>query len=95
MKLTVDLPDIKAVIEKAVEEALANQQSKLFGWKYFSLKETADLLQIKVSTLLDKRMPFLREIEYSQSGKLFWFKKESVESFIKARSIIRYKRGAI
>jgi hypothetical protein len=92
MKLTVDLPDIAEVIAQAVEAAISDKQTKLFGWKYFTLKETADLLQVKTSTLLDKRMPFLGEIEYSQSGKIFWFKKTSVEAFITGRSIQKYRR---
>lgn len=92
MKLTVDLPDIAEVIELAVENAIKDQQTKLFGWKYFTLKETAELLQIKTTTLLDKRMPYLLELEYSQSGKLFWFTKESVERFISSRVIKKYRR---
>ena len=92
MKITVDLPDLKDVVSKAVNDAIADIQGKLSGWKYFSLKETADLLQIKVSTLLDKRMPFLSEIEYAQSGKLFWFLKSSVEDFINSRKISKIRR---
>ena len=92
MKLTVDLPDIAQVIEQAVETAISDKQTKLFGWKYFTLKETAELLQIKTTTLLDKRMPYLIELEYSQNGKLFWFTKDSVERFISSRLIKRYKR---
>ena len=92
MKLTVDLPDIAEVIEQAVESAISDKQTKLFGWKYFTLKETADVLQIKTTTLLDKRMPYLVELEYSQNGKLFWFTKESVERFISSRVITRYRR---
>ena len=92
MKLTVDLPDIAGVIALAVETAISDKQTKLFGWKYFTLKETAELLQIKTSTLLDKRMPFLNELEYSQNGKIFWFQKESVEKFISSRMIRKYRR---
>ena len=92
MKLSVDLPDIAEVIAQAVESAINDKQTKLIGWKYFTLKETAELLQIKVSTLLDKRMPYLNELEYSQSGKTFWFKKESVELFISSRMIRKYRR---
>jgi acyl-CoA reductase-like NAD-dependent aldehyde dehydrogenase len=92
MKLSVDLPDIAEVIAQAVENAISDKQTKLFGWKYFTLKETADLLQVKVSTLLDKRMPYLSELEYSQNGKAFWFKKESVELFISSRMIRKYRR---
>ncbi|MCU0359464.1 MAG: helix-turn-helix domain-containing protein [Bacteroidia bacterium] len=92
MKVTLDLPDLQDVVRDAVESAITDRQTKLFGWKYYTLKETAELLQVKVSTLLDKRMPFLNEIEYSQSGKLFWFSKKSVEDFISNRSIRRYKR---
>lgn len=92
MKITVDLPDIAEVIAQAVDEALSDKQTKLVGWKYFTLKETAELLQVKTSTLLDKRMPFLNEIEYSQSGKIFWFLKKSVEEFIATRKIRKYKR---
>lgn len=92
MKLSVDLPDIAEVIAQAVETAITDKQSKLFGWKYFTLKETAELLQIKISTLLDKRMPYINEIEYAQNGKIFWFKKESVELFISSRMIRKYRR---
>ncbi len=92
MKLSVDLPDIAEVISQAVETAINDKQTKLFGWSYFTLKETAELLQIKTSTLLDKRMPYLNEIEYSQNGKIFWFKKESVEAFIVNRTIKKYSR---
>jgi hypothetical protein len=92
MKITVDLPDMAEVISKAVEEALLDKQTKLANWPYYTLLETSELLQIKTGTLLDKRMPFLNEIEYSQSGKLYWFKKESVEKFIAARHMRKYKR---
>jgi hypothetical protein len=92
MKLTVDLPDIAEVVAKAVEEALKDKQSKLEGWEYYTLKEVCELLQIKSSTLLDKRMPFINELEYSQSGRIFWFKKKSVETFISNRNIRKYKR---
>jgi hypothetical protein len=92
MKLSVDLPDIKDVIEKAVENALIDKQTKLIGWKYYTLKETCELLQIKSSTLLDKRMPYLHEIEYSQNGRIFWFSKKSVEDFISSRQIKKYRR---
>lgn len=93
MKLTVDLPDITAFIAQAVEAALKDKQTELAGWKYYTLEETCKLLQVKRTTLLDKRMPFLNEIEYSQSGKLFWFIKKSVEEFISSRKIKHYKRG--
>lgn len=92
MKITVDLPDLAQVVEQTVESALRDRQSKLFGWKYFTLKETAELLQIKTTTLLDKRMPYLLELEYSQSGKLFWFTKDSVEKYISSRTIKKHKR---
>jgi hypothetical protein len=92
MKISVDLPDMAEVISKAVEEALADKQSKLANWPYYTLTETSKLLQVKTNTLLDKRMPFLNEIEYSQSGKLYWFKKESVEKFIASRHMRKYKR---
>lgn len=92
MKITVDLPDLAQVVEQTVEFAMRDKQSKLFGWKYFTLKETAELLQIKTTTLLDKRMPYLLELEYSQSGKLFWFTKDSVEKFISTRTIKKHKR---
>jgi hypothetical protein len=92
MKITVDLPDLKDVVSEAVNSAVAVIQSKITTWKYFTLKETAELLQIKSTTLLDKRMPFLNEIEYAQSGKLFWFLKTSVENFINARRIKKFRR---
>jgi hypothetical protein len=92
MKLTVDLPDIAEVIAQAVNNALLDKQTQLLNWKYYSLKETAELLQIKTSTLLDKRMPYLNEITYSQNGKIFWFLKTSVENFISNRQINKYRR---
>jgi hypothetical protein len=92
MKLTVDLPDIAEVIAQAVNNALLDKQTQLLNWKYYSLKETAELLQIKTSTLLDKRMPYLNEITYSQNGKIFWFLKTSVENFIANRQINKYRR---
>lgn len=92
MKITVDLPDLQEVIKDAIEKAISDKQTKLFGWNYFTLKETSELLQIKSSTLLDKRMPYLNELEYSQSGKIFWFRKKSVEEFISNRQINKYKR---
>ena len=92
MKLTVDLPDIAEVIAQAVNNALLDKQTQLLDWKYYSLKETAELLQIKTSTLLDKRMPYLNEIAYSQNGKIFWFLKTSVENFISNRQINKYRR---
>jgi hypothetical protein len=93
MKLTVDLPDIAEVISQAVETALKDKQTKLSGWKYYSLKETCELLQVKSSTLLDKRMPYLTELNYSQSGRIFWFLKKSVEDFISKREIKKYRRS--
>jgi hypothetical protein len=92
MKVTVDLPDLSEVVAKAVEDALKDKQTKMEAWDYYTLKETSDLLQIKSSTLLDKRMPYLAEIEYSQNGRIFWFKKRSVEKFIANRSIIKFRR---
>lgn len=92
MKLSVDLPDIAEVIARAVETAISDKQTKLFGWKYFTLNETAELLQVKTSTILDKRMPYLNELEHSQNGKIYWFKKESVEAFISSRMIRKYIR---
>jgi hypothetical protein len=92
MKLTVDLPDIAEVIAQAVNNALLDKQTQLLNWKYYSLKETAELLQIKTSTLLDNRMPYLNEIIYSQNGKIFWFLKKSVEEFIANRQINKYRR---
>lgn len=101
MRITVDLPDIEAAIEKAVEnaftksidKALAAKQITIQNWPYYTLKETSELLQIKTSTLLDKRMPYLNEIEYSQSGKIFWFKKTSVEEYIANRHMRKYRRN--
>ncbi len=92
MKVTVDLPDLQQVVAEAVDQAMADRQSKLFGWKFFTLHETAELLQIKPSTLLDKRMPYLVEIDYSRHGKIFWFVKTSVEKFIADRVIRKYRR---
>lgn len=92
MKIQVELTDLDVVVATAVEAAMADKQTKLFGWKFFTLKETCELLQIKSSTLLDKRQPYLTELEYSQNGKTFWFKKESVENFIMSRMIKKYRR---
>ncbi len=92
MKLTVDLPELNEMVIKAVETALKDKQTELNGWEYYTLKETCGLLQIKSSTLLDKRMPYINELEFAQSGRIFWFKKKSVEDFISNRLIKRYKR---
>jgi hypothetical protein len=92
MEFKISFPELDEVVRVAVESSMIDKQSKLFGWKYFTLKETAELLQIKTTTLLDKRMPYLLELEYSQSGKLFWFTKDSVEKFISSRTIKKYKR---
>jgi acyl-CoA reductase-like NAD-dependent aldehyde dehydrogenase len=92
MKITLDMPDLHEAVKTAVENAMRDKQKELSAWRYFTLKETAELLQIKTSTLLDKRMPYLNEIEYSQNGKIFWFKKDSVEAFIAKRSIKKYQR---
>ena len=92
MKVQIDLTELDTTIAAAVTAAINDKQTKLFGWKYYTLAETAELLQIKTSTLLDKRMPFLNELEYSQSGKIFWFLKTSVENFISSRKIKKYKR---
>jgi hypothetical protein len=91
MKITVDLPDLQETVNEAVENALADKQTQLIDWKYFTLKETAELLQIKHSTLLDKRMPYLTELEYSRQGRIYWFTKKSVHEFIASRSIRKYK----
>ena len=58
MKITIDLPDLKEVIAETIETVLIDKQAKLFRWKFFSLKEAAELLQVKPSTLLDKRQFF-------------------------------------
>lgn len=92
MKVQLDLSDLDAAIAKAVEAAIVDQQTKFSGWKYYTLKEAAELLQIRPSTLLDKRLPYLNELEYSQNGKTFWFIKSSVEAFISSRHIKKHKR---
>jgi hypothetical protein len=92
MKAITEFPDLENAIEAAVNNAMIDCQSKLFNWKFYTLKETANLLQIKRSTLLDKRSPYINEIEYSRSGKIFWFVKKSVEKFISNRLIRSYKR---
>ena len=92
MKITVDLPDLQEVVASAVEAAMIDKQSKLFAWKFFTLKETAELLQVRVSTLLDKRQPYLVELEFAQAGKLYWFKKTSVEKYIENRIIRKHRR---
>ena len=45
MKITVDLPDLQEVVAASVEAAMTDKQTKLFGWKFFTLIETAQLLQ--------------------------------------------------
>jgi acyl-CoA reductase-like NAD-dependent aldehyde dehydrogenase len=92
MKIQVELTDLDSVVSSAVETAMQDKQTKLFGWKFFTLKEAAELLQIKVTTLLDKRQPYLMELEYAQSGKIFWFTKNSVEAYINDRIIKKYRR---
>jgi hypothetical protein len=95
MKITLDLPDLQDVVRDAVETAWMEKQAKLASWKFFTLKETAELLQVKISTLLDKRMPFLNGLEYSQQGKTFWFYKDSVEAFISNRIIRKYNDNTL
>ena len=92
MKFTLDMPDLHEVVKAAVENAIRDKQKELSEWKFFTLKETAELLQVKTGTILDKRMPYLNEIEYFQNGKIFWFKKDSVEAFIASRKIKKYTR---
>ncbi len=92
MKVTLDLPDLNEIVAQAVENALKDKQAQLSAWDYYTLKETSDLLQIKSSTLLDKRMPYLTEIAYSQNGRIFWFQKKSVEKFISDRFILKFRR---
>jgi hypothetical protein len=92
MKFILDMPDFYEVVKTAIENAILEKQIALSEWKFFTLKETASLLQIKTGTLLDKRMPYLNEIEYYQNGKVFWFSKDSVEAFIVNRKINKYKR---
>lgn len=92
MKIEVELKDLDTIVKDAVEASLTDRQTKLFGWKYFTLKETSELLQIKVSTLLDRRQPYLNELEYSQAGKTFWFTKKGVEDYISHRMIKKYRR---
>jgi hypothetical protein len=93
MKLTVDIPELQEAVKTAVETAMRDKQRELSAWKFFTLNETAALLQVKRTTLLDKRMPYLQEIEYSQRGKIFWFSKNSVEEFIAKRVIRKFRRN--
>lgn len=92
MKVEIELRDLDKIITEAVETALTDKQAKLVEWKYFTLAEASELLQIKTTTLLDKRQPYLNELEYSQSGKLFWFTKDSVMKYIDNRQIKKYRR---
>ena len=92
MNFTVEIPNMEEAIAKAVAIHWTDKQAELQNWKYFTLVETAKLLQVKTSTILDKRQPYLTELEYSQNGKIFWFNKKSVEEYISNRSIKKYIR---
>lgn len=92
MKLTIDLTELHQMIIKTIESALENIPEEKTMWEYYTLKEASELLQIKTATLLDKRMPFINELEYAQSGRIFWFKKTSVEKFVTDRIVKKHKR---
>ena len=92
MKVEIELKDLDKIVAQAVETALCDKQAKLIQWDFFTLAEASELLQIKPSTLLDKRQPYLNELDYSQSGKTFWFTKNSVTRYIESRIIKKYRR---
>ncbi|MFN6037733.1 MAG: hypothetical protein ACK452_04645, partial [Bacteroidota bacterium] len=68
-----------------------DKQSEVEGWKYYTILETCKLLQVKSKTLLDKRKPYLNELEYSRLGRIFWFTKKSVHDFIANRTFRKYR----
>ena len=92
MKSYIDTSELENFISTALKNAVESiQPVQQTTWNYYSLKEAAQLLQIKTTTLIDKRQPYLNEIEYAQAGKIFWFEKSSLEKYIKNRTIRKYK----
>jgi hypothetical protein len=95
MKVLLEIDGLKDVIAETVEAALRSKQAELSYWPYYTLEETARLLQLKKETLLDKRNHYLNELEYSSQGKSFWFKKESVLHYIQERAIKNNYKGRV
>jgi hypothetical protein len=92
LKLNIDISELENFISTTLKNAVESfQPIEQTTWNYYSLKEAARLLQIKTTTLIDKRQPYLSEIEYAQAGKIFWFEKASLEKYIKNRTIRKYK----
>lgn len=91
MEVKLNIDGLQDLIAQAVESAMRSKQAEHSNWPYYSAEEAAEKLQITVKHLLDKRYPFINEIEYAQHGKrIFWFKKESVFNFIEKRMIVKY-----
>jgi hypothetical protein len=91
----LQLDGLREQIMEVVEQSLQTRFESLSSWPYYSAEETAKLLQITVKHLLDKRYPYINELEYAQHGKrIFWFKKDALLQFIEKRLIVR-NRGRI
>lgn len=91
MEVKLNIDGLQDLIVQAVESAMHSKQADHSNWPYYSAEEAAEKLQITVKHLLDKRYPYINEIEYAQHGKrIFWFKKESLLEFIEKRLIKKY-----
>jgi hypothetical protein len=89
----IELTGLTEHIETIVARVIACHQRELCEWPYSSAEQTADLLQIGVKTLLDKRKGYLDQLEYSKQGKAFWFLKASILAFVEKRAIYKRFRG--
>jgi hypothetical protein len=91
----LQIEGLREQITEVVEQSLQSRFESLSSWPYYTAEETAKLLQISVKHLLDKRYPYITELEYAQHGKrIYWFKKDSLLHFIENRMIVK-NRGRI
>jgi|SRR4051812_24116187 hypothetical protein len=93
MEARLHIDGLNDAIQAAVSNALSSRLAEINKWPYFTAEEAAHLLQVTVKTLLDKRKGYLQDLEYSKSGKTFWFLKDSVLSFVARRTINKKFRG--
>ena len=88
----LQIEGLREQITEVVEQCLYARFESLSSWPYYTVEETAKLLQISVKHLLDKRYPYINELEYAQHGKrIFWFKKDALLKFIESRLIVKNK----
>jgi hypothetical protein len=91
----LQIEGLREQIAEVVENCLSARFESLSSWPYYTAEETAKLLQITVKHLLDKRYPYIKELEYAQHGKrIFWFKKDALVKFIESRLIVK-NRGRL